>query len=321
MERASRYRVVTKLAIRNLRPERVGKETDMKHKILLGIRMVVFLGLIALSVKAFKVNPDVADVIFFASLVFFWFSGSLLIDILFVPEGRILTLRNAIFGMVDVYIFVAFLADISDSGIVLLYSFATYVMVIAGLEGLTVGGVVTAAGVFAAIQWCMKGGGFNLSNFFLFIVAGVASLIGGIAAHYCIPLLWKMIHGSHHHLMPAAPLPESASTRETALHKKIEDMQKLMDNVSAERDEAQEQVSELEEKLHKLEVGNNSVGTGSDTNAGVDERIKELEKKLEETDTLLKAAEHDKTKLTEEVENLSKELEASYMNAEQKEIA
>lgn len=221
----------------------------------LTIRGIALLGLLVWMLISLTSYSNTKLLMLFAFVVLFWFCFSLLIDLIWPASDHSAEFRHSVFAMIDVYIAVSFLIILQDKVLIAGVVVAVYCLVITVFHGIPVGIVSAMAGVL---------GVFNSGGLDAGFMPLIFTFAGGLAGSG-LGFMSVFVHGR---ILERANSKKSVSegaapdatntpapvveTREELLEK-IRVMQENFDKVCKERDQLQEQIADLEDKLQKEE--------------------------------------------------------------------
>ncbi|OGV61225.1 MAG: hypothetical protein A2283_07135 [Lentisphaerae bacterium RIFOXYA12_FULL_48_11] len=219
-----------------------------------GFSLVVLLVWMLMSLTG---NNKPELMLLFVFVVLFWFCFSLLVDLIWPASDSSAVMRHSVFAMIDVYIAVSFLVILHDKVLVAGAVVVIYCAVVTIFHGIAVGLVSAMAGVLGLFN----SRGIITGADFIPLILMFASGVTGSGLGFLMVFLKKR-HAEKAELKLAAEAsklaPEAGAepvvveSREELLEK-VRVMQENFDKVCKERDQLQEEIAQLEDKLQKEE--------------------------------------------------------------------
>lgn len=277
----------------------------LKRNSFAALRLIAFSGLLAaLGVRLANGDRSIDSLVFLA-VVPLWFGTTLALGFLRPPSARPLLFRNMLYAMMDAYLIMMASAAVAGTGRHPFVFLGAYVFLASALGGPAVGAACATSGFLGLVNgWLLPTGELHLRTLLAGGGTALASAVCGAAWRLGLPALAK-----------ALAAPQSATGE--VVHDRAEsldEMEKRLREISAERDQAQERLHELELKRGE-EAESGATERVADSNTALedpDTTIRRLETELENSRSEKTALMIDKQRLTEEVSELSKELMAMY---------
>ena len=285
----------------------------MKHGFFRVFRIVAFAGLMLLFACRMIQAPGLRQ-FFFLALALLWFVPTLIWEKVRRKVGFSMLRHPAVFAAVDAYLVLmasaALLAGVWHRPMLLLDAL---VFLAAMSAGPMAGGAAALAGFFGLLNgWLLPGEDLQRATLLVGVGTALAALICGLAWRLSLPLLVKMLQPPNGQSASAASLPPLAE--------RIAAMEIRLREMSAERDHAQEQLSDLEKQMfrpgdaplpeHKPEVARPVAAVPVTDDPELKARLDQVMAALADSRAERAALLAEKQKLTVEIADLVKELTA-----------
>lgn len=229
----------------------------VRETAFLAIRGLALIALLVWMLMSLTDNNKPELMLLFVFVILFWLCFSLLVDFIWPAGDSSAVMRHSVFAMIDVYIAVSFLVILHDKVLIAGIVVAIYCVVVTIFQGIAVGIVSSMTGVLGLFN---SRGLNSAADFLPLVLMFVSGTVGSGLGFFLIVIKRRIAEragkksASEEIKLQAAEstAPVVVETREELLEK-IRVMQENFDKVCKERDQLQEEIAQLEDKLQKEE--------------------------------------------------------------------